>query len=93
MNRIRDHMWSCDCNKTYCVFIIVHFYYCIIYKTILIVVYYFVKINQNVYLSVSKNKNRNEKLDPMRTIVTVYNDGRYFFRFITIIYAIKLNKR
>lgn len=63
MNRIRDHMWSCDCNKTYCVFIIVRFYYCIIYKTILIVVYYFVmKINQNAYLSVSKNKNRNEKL-------------------------------
>lgn len=62
MNRTRDHMWSCDCNKMYCVFIIIRFYYCIIYKTILIVVYYLVKLNQNAYLSVSKNKNKNEKL-------------------------------
>lgn len=58
MNRTRDHMWSCDCNKTYCVFIIVSFYYCIIYKTILIVVYYFVKINRNAYLPIGFKKQK-----------------------------------
>lgn len=75
MNRTRDHMWTCDCIKTYCVYIIVLYYYDIIKKNNIGICLLFHRVLIKTRIGLKKNKNEN--LNPLHTIVEVHKEGKF----------------